>query len=396
MTPPGPSRRPGALWRRQGRELRDPQQVAAQWEWAAPADPRRLEHEVHGRFWQALEDAGGSLLVSREYEHLLVALNVVRGRRRVSYMRLPHPSGIAVDAARGRVHVASTRNPNMIFDLAPCRTFVERDGVAAPRALEGALLPARCRYLPGSLYLHDLALIGGRLHGNAVAWNAVVEIADDGAFRPVWWPRSIDSANGPCHGRNYVQLNSIAAGRGLRESFFSASAAAPGRERPGQIRFPVDGRGVIFSGRTRAPVTRGLTRPHSARLAEGTLWVANSGYGEFGRAAERFEPAAVLPGWTRGVAIAGGVAFVGTSQVLPRFEAYAPGIDPRRCRTGVHAVRLADGKVLGSLVWPAGNQIFALELAEGLGAIGFPFTRRGAERAVERLFFLGAPAARRP
>ena len=251
-----------------------------QWEWGADADPRLLEHRVRGDFWGALEEAGGRLLVSREYEHLVVALAVRRGRPRVSYLRLPHPSGIAVDPERQRVHVASTRNPNMIFDLAPCRGFVSRRGAAAPRELETALLPVRCRYLPGALYIHDLARIGKRLFANAVALNAVVEIGENGSFRPVWWPRSIERKAGPRFDRNYLQLNSIATGRTIADSFFTASAESPLSRRPGDPRFPVDGRGVVFSGRTRGVVARGLTRPHSARFLRGRLLVANSGHGQ--------------------------------------------------------------------------------------------------------------------
>ena len=80
---------------------------------------------------------------------------------------------------------------------------------------------------------------------------------------------------------------------------------------------------------------------------------------------------------------------MGTSRVIPRFRRYAPGLDPARCECGVHAVDLRTGRVLGSLLWPEGNQIFAVELARGLRTIGFPFTARGAARRVERFFFLG-------
>jgi uncharacterized protein (TIGR03032 family) len=341
-----------------------------------------------------LEEAGGTLIVTREYEHLVVALSAREGRRRVSYLRLPHPSGVAVDVARQRVFVASTRNPNMVFELTPGRAMLARDGAAARAGVpRDALLPVACRYLPGCLYLHDLALIGSRLHGNAVALNAVVALGEDGGFRPVWWPRSIDGRRGPRLERNYLQLNSIAAGATLRDSFFSASAAEPSARRPGHLNFPVDGRGVIFSGRTREVIARGLTRPHSARLARGALWVANSGYGEVGRVeGGRLERLARLPGWTRGLCLTGGVAFAGTSRVIPRFRHYAPGIDPRRSETGVHAVEIATGRVLGSLVWPLGNQIFAVDLAGGLRTAGFPFTAGGAARGVERFFFTATAA----
>src|SRR5262249_36780370 len=158
------------------------------------------------------------------------------------------------------------------------------------------------------------------------------------------------------------QLNSIAAGSSLRTSYFAASTAVPSRRRPGHRNFPVDRRGVVFSGATREVVGVGLTRPHSTRLRGEELWVDNSGYGEVGRiVAGRSEPVARLPGWTRGLSFHGDTAFVGSSRVLPRYRCYAPGLDPDRCETGVHALDLRTGRVVGSLVWPNGNQIFAIE-----------------------------------
>jgi uncharacterized protein (TIGR03032 family) len=376
------------LWAHHHAELRDPRQIVAQWAPASEIDPRLLRHTVRGRFWDVLEETGAPLFVTREYEHLAVALSARGGRRRVSYLRLPHPSGMAVDARRGLLHVASTRNPNVVFDFAPLAGLLERTG-APEVADEGQLLPVRCRYLPGCLYIHDLALVGGRLHANAVALNAIVELPEAGGFRAAWWPRCIDGGRTPRFDRNYLQLNSIAAGRGLQGSFFSASAEAPSARRPGHLNFPVDRRGVVFSGRTREVAARGLTRPHSARLWEGTLLVDNSGYGEMGRIeGGRFEPLVKLPGWTRGLACHGGIAFVATSRVIPRFRHYAPGVDLARSETGVHAVDLRTGRVLGSLVWPLGNQIFAVELGTGLRTAGFPFVA-GRERRVAPLFFRG-------
>jgi uncharacterized protein (TIGR03032 family) len=251
-----------------------------------------------------------------------------------------------------------------------------------------------CRYLPGGLYIHDLAFIGGRLHANAVGMNAVVELPETGGFRPIWWPRSIDGGARPRFEKNYLQLNSIAAGKDLAGSFFSASAEAPSARRPGHLGFPVDGRGVIFSGRTRDVAVTGLTRPHSARFDDdGALWVANSGYGEIGRVAGgRFERVAALPGWTRGILLDRGIAFVGTSRVIPRFARYAPGVDLQSSECAIHAVDVRRGRVLGSLVWPFGNQIFAIEMTRGFDTAGFPFTGRpGARREVERFFFAASP-----
>ena len=107
----------------------------------------------------------------------------------------------------------------------------------------------------------------------------------------------------PDFGRNFIQLNSIAAGKTLKQSFFSASSDSIGTRVPGQRNYPVDGRGVIFSGASREPVVRGLTRPHSARLWRRRLLVDNSGYGEFGLVdGDRFVTdceAAGLDAWAR-------------------------------------------------------------------------------------------------
>jgi uncharacterized protein (TIGR03032 family) len=243
--------------------------------------------------------------------------------------------------------------------------------------------------LPGSFYLHDLAFVGETLHANSVGQNVVLRI-QDGSATPVWWPNSIENSGRPATGLNYIQLNSIAAGPDITKSFFSASSPAPGRFRPGQLSYPVDRRGVVFSGETREVSTTQLTRPHSARWFNGEVWVDNSGYGEVGRAIQGpFEPLLRLPGWTRGLTFVGDIAFVGTSRVIPRFRRYAPGLDVEKSLCALHAVDMRSMRVLGSIMWPAGNQIFAIEAVPRDWTLGFPF-RIGRARNLkndEALFY---------
>jgi uncharacterized protein (TIGR03032 family) len=375
-----------ALWSRHHATLRDPRQIVAQWPAASDVDPATFKSRTVGPFWDILDELELTLVVTREYEHLVQALCVENGRRRVSYLSLPHPNGLAVDRQTGRLIIASTRNPNMLFEFLPSAGSVVGRGDDLP----GQWLPRRANYYPGCLYLHDIAMIGGALHGNAVGLNAIVRFDEHGGFEPVWWPRSIDSKAGPRFDKNYLQLNSIAAGPTVHSSYFGASVESPGVRRPGHRNFSVDKRGVIFSGATRDVCATGLTRPHSARLHRGNLWIDNSGYGETGRIIDgRFEPLAKLPGWTRGLYFHEKYLFVGTSRILPRFHHYAPGLDAAACIAGVHVLDRDSGNLLASYLWPNGNQIFAIEGLPRNKAIGFPFlasSRGGNSGRLRRSF----------
>jgi uncharacterized protein (TIGR03032 family) len=370
-----------ALWEQHTAAWRSAAQIASHWREADSTDPRLLRYRVHGSWWELLASLGITLLVTREYEHLLLAISANERGPQLSYMPMPHPSGLAVDTARGIVYVASTRNPNQIFEFAPVSGLLNRPEVRAySLADERPLVPIRSRFLPGALYLHDLALIDGQLHANAVGQNCVIRVDPAGAYERVWWPRCIESSAGPEFSRNHLQLNSIAAGASIEESFFSASSEVVSKRRPGHRNFPVNRRGVIFSGATREVVARGLTRPHSARLFDGSVWLDNSGYGEVGVVAGEFVPVAKLPGWTRGLCVRGRIAFVGTSRVIPRFRQYAPGLDLNASSCGIHALDTQSGNVLGSLIWPYGNQIFAVDWVPSTYTTGFPL-RVGARRA---------------
>lgn len=356
------------------REWRHPAAVTGLLREAESLDPSLLKHKVRGAFWELLDQLNITLVVGREYEHLLMALSVQKGKPHVSFQPLPHPGGIAVDTKGGRMVVASTRNPNQLFTFKPVSGFLKRKDIDPPGGA-GALVPVSTATYPGSLYLHDLAFIGGHLHGNAVGHNALVKFHADGRYERVWWPGCIDTAKGPRFGENLLQLNGIAAGANLKTSVFTASVAKPGKHRPGHLEFPVDGTGVVFDGKTRLPMATGLTRPHSPRFAQGRLWLANSGYGEVGAVSGgKLETLARLPGWTRGLCVVGDYLFAATSRVIARYAVYAPGLKVDASVCGVHVLDLHSGKVLGSMVWPTGYQIFALEALPGGWTQGFPFS----------------------
>jgi uncharacterized protein (TIGR03032 family) len=377
-----------ALWNKHAAEWRDPAQISSQWQDAAQVSPKLLESSTHGDWWGLLEQLGITLFITREYEHLVLAVSAHGGHPRVTFFPVPHPSGLVVDRTARRIYLASTRNPNQIYVFKPAAGLLPRKDTRVHVAPSSPFVAVSTAFYPGSLYLHDLALVHGELHANAVGHNAVVKLEPEGHFRRVWWPKCIELDGKPVFEQNHIQLNSIAAGETLKDSYYSASSCHLGRLRPGHLRYKVDRQGVIFSGRTRQPVCSGLTRPHSARLIEGRVWVANSGYGEVGYASNSgFEAICRLPGWTRGLCVAEGIAFVGTSRVIPRFSQYAPGLDSAQSRCGVHAVCLKTARVLGSMEWPTANQIFAIDwISDGVSP-GFLFdaSKRGSSQ--ELAFF---------
>ena len=349
-----------------------------------------LRYEVEGPFWDILAQHDCALAVSREYEHLLVALGGDAGAPWQSVLELPHPSGLFWDDARRELIVSSTRTPNQIFWFRPlgdadyAREVVPADFVRPDATL---LVPNRSLLLPGTLYIHDVYLLGADLFVTATGHNFVAQLLPGGGWKRVWWPRCVDGLGRASFDQNYLQLNSAACGTSPETCFHTAFSDETTGAKPWKAGYGPRGRGVVFAGATRDVILRGLTCPHSARLRDGGLWVCNSGYGELGviagvrtddPAANRFEPVVRVPGFTRGLAFAGDVAFVGLSKVIDFYEPYAPGLDPKASRCGVVAVDWRRGVVLASLVWPEGYQVYDVQVLPGMRRPLLPSRPAGA------------------
>lgn len=365
------------LWAIQNAQWREGAQIASQWDEAVNTDPRLLQCEINGDWWGILAETQKTLLVTREYEHLIQGFSVKNGKHIESFMRLPHPSGLVVDEGQKKVYIASTRNPNQIYSLAPVSSLLSRlDSEPIPfekTHLQNSLVPQKVTFYPGCLYMHDLGLIDNKLYANSVGQNMIIQLKEDGRFEQSWWPLCVEKEGKPLMQQNYIQLNSIAVGKTLEDSYFSASTDQISARRPGHKNFIVDKKGVVFSGKTRLPIVHGLTRPHSARLYHEQIFVDNSGYGELIVCIDgKPEVLARLQGWTRGLTIKNHIAFVGTSRVLPKFTQYAPGVDHKKSVCGIHAIDIRSGKTLASIFWPYGNQIFSIELISNTITNGFP------------------------
>jgi len=129
------------------------------------------------------------------------------------------------------------------------------------------------------------------------------------SFEPVWKPPFISklAAEDRCH------MNGLAMKDGSPKyvSIVGKSDVADGwRDHRS------DG-GLIVDVETNEIVATGMSMPHSPRWYNGTLYILNSGTGEFGKIdLERgtFEPIAFCPGYLRGMAFHNNYAIVGTSK----------------------------------------------------------------------------------
>jgi uncharacterized protein (TIGR03032 family) len=119
-------------------------------------------------------------------------------------------------------------------------------------------------------------------------------------------------------------------------------------------------------------VTRGLAMPHSPRIHGGWVWLLDSGNGRLVRVDVRdgsIDTVTELPGYTRGLAFCGSLAFVGLSKVRESatFGGVPIAVDRDRLKCGVAIVDLAAGRAIGLLEFHTGiEEIFDVKVVPGV------------------------------
>lgn len=184
----------------------------------------------------------------------------------------------------------------------------------------------RTRHETGELDAHDVEVTrDGRILFVNTRFNCLATVSETHSFDAVWRPPFISALvdEDRCH------LNGLALEHGVPAyvTAVSRSDTVDGwRDRR------ADG-GVVIDVRTDEVICRGLSMPHSPRIHRGELWLLNAGTGELGvvhrgadREEGRFEPRVFCPGFVRGLAFHGNLAFVGLSKPRhQRFDGLALG-----------------------------------------------------------------------
>lgn len=316
---------------------------------------------------------------TREYEHAFGIITPTKRDIAISYLEMPHPSGIA-RGNDGSIYVLSTRTPHLIYRF---KQIEDSDS-------QQYLIPELIKVLPGCLYAHELLVIDSRLYMNATGLNKVVslEMNFTGDIRTDYLPGFIPDGLTNC-----MQLNSLcrdASNNTFYSTCFSTikSDFKPWKDEVG----PLNKGGIIRHSDDQV-IVKNLTCPHSARFADNRLFYCNSGFGEVRSCnldGSDDNIIVTVDGFTRGLIIHDDFIFVGLSKVQEGKNQYAPGLSPQSSKCGIVTIDRHSGEILNNIEWSNGAQIFDIQLIpkEAGQALYLPQSRdAGLSDTPSRLFY---------
>ena len=323
---------------------------------AGAPEPLRAVHSAN--FPGLLRQLGASLLVTTYQAGKLVLVRDEGDRLNTHFRNLHAPMGLALDGGRLAVGTAI-----QVWEYADVPAVAAR---LEPAGRHDACFLPRASHVTGNIQGHEMAYgAGGELWMVNTRFSCLCTLDRSASFAPRWRPPFVSALEPTdrCH------LNGLAMVDG-RPRYVTAlgETDAPAGWRADKARG-----GILMDVASGEVIARGLSMPHSPRWHGGRLWVCESGAGTLGYVdpdSGRYEPIAEVPGFTRGLDFAGGLAFVGLSQV--RESAVFSGIpiterlgeEERTC--GVCAVDLASGRVVALLRFDTTVQeIFAVAVLPG-------------------------------
>jgi uncharacterized protein (TIGR03032 family) len=285
-----------------------------------------------------LEQMRSSLLVSTYQTGKLICARYDQGRVNTHFRNFDKPMGLAVHAGR---FALGTRTE--VWDF---RNMAEAAPKIEPKDKHDACFLPRNRHYTGDIAIHEIAFAQGELWVCATNFSCLGTLDAHHSFVPRWKPPFITELvpEDRCH------LNGLAV---IDDEVRYVTALGETNERGGWRENKAGG-GILIDAESGETVLGGLSMPHSPRWHQDRLWLLESGKGGFCVAdldTGEVETVTELPGFTRGMVMAGPLAFIGLSQVretatfggLPLTER----LDERLC--GVWVVNVESGSIVGFL-----------------------------------------------
>lgn len=301
--------------------------------------------------------SGASLIVSTYQLGKLVAFRSHQGRMSMLLRTFDKAMGVAVDADRLAI---GTRDQIWFLRNSP-----EHAQQLEPVGRHDRCYIPRSSHVTGDIGVHEIAWAGEELWLTNTRFSCLCTLDEDYSFVPRWQPSFITQlAPGDC-----CHLNGLAIADGLPK-YVTVFAET---DLPEGWRAHKVGGGCLIDVPSGETVARGLSMPHSPRICDGRVWVLDSGTGRLVTIDPQdghITTVAELPGFTRGLAFADGLAFIGLSQIretstfgdLPITERLKP--HERKC--GVWVVELASGKTIGFIEFDSAvHEIFDVQILMG-------------------------------
>lgn len=227
----------------------------------------------------------------------------------IHHSAMPKPMGLCMDAEGGLTMISD-------FQILRFENVLETNELANGR-FDACYVP-RTVHVTGRLDAHD---VGVDRNGKPIfvntRYNCLATPSPRHSFEMVWKPPFISALvdEDRCH------LNGLAMDDGEPRYVTAASRSDTidgWRDRR------ADG-GIVMDVKTDKIIAGDLSMPHSPRVHKGELWLHSSGTGELGvikQVGSRgvFEPRVFCPGFLRGLAFYGDLAFVGLSK--PRYKRF--------------------------------------------------------------------------
>jgi uncharacterized protein (TIGR03032 family) len=308
-------------------------------------------------FGRWVEQSGSTVVISTYQAGKLLLVGHDGRQMSVNMRDLQAPMGLAI--AGGRMAVALRES---IVVLADAPALAAELPGHPPGLFEHLYVP-RVTYWTGDIRAHELGFGREGLWIVNTRYSCLCAPGDEQAFEPRWRPKFVSA----CVPEDRCHLSGLAMDDGV-PAYVTAHAATDTAD---GWRDHKAGGGVVIDVASGEPFVRGLTMPHSPRIAGGALWVLDSGEGalvRIDRASGARTIVARLPGFTRGLCIVGEHALVGLSRIREAkvfgglaIAAYLPQLV-----CGVAIVSLESGKVEGKLRFTAAcEEIFGVDLLPG-------------------------------
>jgi uncharacterized protein (TIGR03032 family) len=307
-------------------------------------------------FGRWAEQAGATIVVTTYQAGKLVLVGHDGPQMGVLMRDMHAPMGLAIEGSRMAV---ATRDSVVVLADAP---ELAPGLPSHPGRFEHLYVP-RVTYATGDIRAHEIAFGQSGLWIVNTRFSCLCLASDRHSFEPRWRPKFVSA----CVPEDRCHLSGVAM-EGGAPAYATAHAAT---DVAGGWRDRKAGGGVVIDVASGEPLATGFTMPHSPRIADGALWVLDSGEGVLARVDRATgDKVAVtrVPGFARGLCLVGSHALIGLSKIREsnvfggmRVASLYPELF-----CGVAIVSTVSGRVEGTLRFVSGcDEIFDVGLLPG-------------------------------